>query len=334
MLIHLLLIQAWRSRQPKDPVVAKRVSGALRVGGWLAVVGLAVGIGVTRSAHADMRSSSMAFGQEIGSLVDQSGAEQETTHLKLNGQSVFVHQSYAPKSVHEVVHEYETFCRDNPSALGEMWGKGPYVPKKTGVPIDLPSGMDAGILKEEGPKEGMLICVTKGANSAPSLADAVRRFDKSQDLGDFGRLRYVYVKAVKGERSKILTVWTEDSFRFKDLALEGDGEAVGTDGQLPRLEGSRRVLNVEVVDTPYQVRVYEVKQDRAQVAAFYDGWAKRNDFRAIGPEVDESQKLRGYFRGGSQVMVGAFTNPDGKTYASIAEIWPKNGHVAEKRTEP
>ena len=141
----------------------------------------------------------------------------------------------------------------------------------------------------------------------------------------------MYVKAV-GARLKIFFVWTEDLFWFKDFLLEGTEDAIGSDGQLPRLEGSRRVLDVEVVGTPYQVRVYEVKQDRGQVAAFYDGWAKRNDFRALAPEVADNQKLRGYFRGGSQVLVGAFVNPDGKTYTSIAEVWPKNGDVAKVGT--
>jgi hypothetical protein len=310
--------------------VAKRVGGAVRVGAWLSVVGLALGFGVMRSAHADIRSSSLAFGNEINNLVDESGAAKDDLHLKLNGQSVFVHQSFVPKSVHEVVQEYETFCRQNPGALGQMWGKGPFLDSKQ-QPLNLPNGMEAGIIKEEGQKEGMLICLSKGANSATTMAEAVARFDKSQDLGEFGRLRYVYVKSA-GARSKVMSVWTEDSFRFKDLSLEGTEDAIGSDGQLPRLEGSRRVLDVEVVGTPYQVRVYEVKQDRGQVAAFYDGWAKRNDFRALAPEVADNQKLRGYFRGGSQVLVGAFVNPDGKTYTSIAEVWPKNGDVARVGT--
>jgi len=324
-----LLVQAWRA---KNPEAVKRVKGVARVGAWLAVVGTIVGFGLMRSAHADVKASSLAFGQEIGTLVDESGVEKDDLTLKLNGQSIFVHRATEPRSVHEVVAEYEKFCRTNPSSLGEMWGKGPFVTTKDGQNVNLPSGLEAGIIKEEGQKEGMIICVTKGANSAPTIAEAVKRFDQSQDLGDFGRLRYMYVKGnAKTGGSKVFTVWTEDSFKIKDLALEGDAEAIGSDGQLPRLPGARRVLNVEVVDTPYQVRVYEVKQSQAQVASFYDDWAKRNSFKMLAPEVDPSQKLRGYFRDSSQVMVGAFSNQDGKSYVSIAEVYPKTFAVESSK---
>ena len=234
--------------------------------------------------------------------------------------------------LHEVVAEYDKFCHENPSSLGEMWGKGPYVHAKTGREAHLPAGLEAGVIKEEGAKEGMIICLAKGANSAPTLAEAVKRFDKSQDLGDFGKLRYMYVKASgkTDSRVKVLTVWTEDSFKIKDLALEGDAEAIGSEGQVPRPPDARRVLNVEVVGTPYQVRVYEVKQDKAKVAGYYDDWAKKNSFRALAPEGDSSQQLRGYFRDASQVMLGVFTNPDGKTYASVAEVYPERHGVETK----
>lgn len=321
-----LLLRAWYLRNPK---VARGMAAGGRVAAWLALVGTVVGVGLTRSAHADVKATSLAFGREVGTLVDESGVEKDDIDLKLNGQLVHVHRTYEPKTVGEVVGEYEKFCRENPSSMGEMWGKGPTVVANGNQPVTLPSGMEAGILKEQGQREGMIICISKGAKSAPTIAEAVRRFDLTQDLGDFGRLRYMFVTAnAKGTRSKILTVWTDDSFKVNELALEGDREAPGVDGQVPRPEGSRRVLDVEVVGMPYHVRVYEVKQDRDAVAAHYDAWAKKNGFRALATEANDSQRLRGYFRDGSQVMVNSFLNPDGKTYASVAEMLPRNG--AEK----
>lgn len=327
-----LLYQAWRNKQRVDSPALKRIRGSFRVAGWLIAVGVVAGFALAGSAHANVKSGSMAFGREIQQLVDNNDST-DTLHLKLNGQSIYVKQNFQPKTVHEVIGEYEKFCKDNPSSYGTMWGSGPASLPGQAKPVDLPAGMESGILKEEGTKEGMLICFTKGANSASTMAEAIAKFDQSQDLGDVGKLRYVYVKNSKsGTSAKVLTVWTEDSFKIGELALEGDREAPGTDTQLPRPEGARRVLNAEVVGTPYNVRVYEVKQSREEVANFYDKWAKGNDFRGIAPEVDPNQQVRGYFRGGSQVMVGAFTS-NGKNYASISEVFPQNGHAAEKAVE-
>ena len=332
-----LLYQAWRNKQRVDSPALKRIRGTVRVAGWLGVVSVVAGFALAGSAHANVKSGSMAFGREIQQLVDNNESL-DTVHLKMNGQSIYLKQNFQPKSVHEVLVEYEKFCKDNPSSYGSMWGSGPNGPPVASlpgqpIPVELPAGMESGVLKDEGTKEGMLICFTKGANSASTMSEALAKFDQSQDLGDVGKLRYVYVKNRKtGTSSKVVTVWTEDSFKIGELALEGDREAPGTDTQLPRPEGARRVLNAEVVGTPYNVRVYEVKQSREEVAMFYDKWAKGNDFRGIAPDVDPSQQVRAYFRGGSQVMVGAFTT-NGKNYASISEVWPQNGHAAEKAVE-
>jgi hypothetical protein len=324
-----ILLQAWQKSASKSPT-AKKVRGTLRVAVWLIVSGgVLLGL-ASRSAHADVKTGSLMFGRELTHLIDDDSIT-DTVHLKLNGQSIHLKQEIQPKTVHEIISEYEEFCKKNPSSFSEIWAKGP-IPSQIAPGVATPPGLEAGILKEEGATEGMLICIAKGKKSEKGIMEAMSVFDRSGDLGAIGRLRYVYAKQTKSG-SKVMAVWTDDSFNLNSIAVEGDQEAPGPDTQLPRPDGARRVINAEVVGTKYAVRVYEVKQSKADVAVFYDKWAKANDFRAIAPEADQSQEIRGYFRGGSQVMVGVFTNPDQKTYVSISELWPKNGHSAEKVTQ-
>jgi hypothetical protein len=324
-----ILLQGWKKAAASSPT-ARKVTGGLRVAAWLSVVGIIGLVAVGRSARADVKSSSLSFGRELNQLIDQDGTT-DSIHLKLNGQSIHLRQDIQTKTVHEVIAEYESFCLKNPSAFNELWAKAPFSVPEMPTPNNLPPGLEAGVVKAEADTEGMLICITKGSKSKKGIMEALTGFDETQDLGAIGRLRYVYVKqAGQAGRSKVMAVWTDDSFNIGQIALEDGSEAPGVDTQLPRPEGARRVVNAEVVGTPYGVRVYEVKQTKEEVAAFYDSWAKSHDFRSIGGEVDPSQKLRGYFRGGSQVMIGVYTNPDGKTYASISELWPKNGNVAQK----
>lgn len=327
-----IILQAWRQKA-ESPAV-KRVKGALRVGAWLSVAGAVVFGVMSRSAHADVKKGSLMFGRELTQIVNDDGVS-DTIHLKMNGQSIHMKQDIQPRTVHEIISEYEAFCRKNPSPLAEIWSQGPYNVPGSPVPVMAPAGMEAGIVKSESDSEGVLICIAKGKKSEKGLAESLSAFDETGDLGVIGRLRYVYAKSSGkvGASAKVVAVWTDDSFNLGEILLEDGREAPGTDTQLPKPEGARRVVNAEVVGTPYGVRVFEIKQQKDEVATFYDAWAKKNEFRALAPDIDPSQRLRGYFRGGSQVMVGVFTNPDGKTYLSIAELWPKNGHAAEKVAE-
>lgn len=323
-----ILIQAWRKTTGNSPA-AKKAFGVARVALWLSLSGAVLVGFAARSAHADVKNGSMAFGRELNQLIDDP-ALTDTVNLKLNGQLIHLRQEILPKTVHEVVAEYEKFCKANPSSFSEIWSKGPFDP---GVPgsVAVPAGLEAGILKEENETDGMLICIAKGKKSERTIMDAMSVFDQTGDLGAVGRLRYVYAKKTKSGAAKVMAVWTDDSFNLNSVVVDDEHEAPGPDSQIPRPEGARRVINAEVMGTQYGVRVYQVKQSRDEVANFYDKWAKANDFRGIAPEGDVStQQIRGYFRGGSQVMVGAFTNPDGKTYLSISELWPKNGHAADK----
>lgn len=300
----------------------RQAKGIARVAAWLTVVA-AFGTGLAlKSAKADVTSGSLMVGRELNALIDEE-SNTDVLNLKLNGQLIHMRQSVQPRSVHEVVAEYETFCREHPSSFADVWVKGPFDNAPPGTPGGTAS-LQGGVLKAENDTDGMLMCFSKGGKSSGSLEKAMEVFEKTGDLGAIGELRYVYVKKAGAGSSKVMAVWTDSSFNLQEIAVPEGKEARGTDTQVPRPEGARRVIDAQVLGTPYGVKVYEVKQSREDVGKFYDTWAKSTGFRALAPQIDPAhQEMRGYFRGDSQVLVSVFTNSDGRSYLSVAEVSPK-----------
>jgi hypothetical protein len=325
-MLPIILLAAWKRNLSTSTV--RRLKGFARVGVYLTCVS-AAGMGIlAHSANANARQTSMSFGRELAALAPE---PEGVTHIKLNGQSIFYAQEFTKDSIHDILGHFQEICEKNPSAFGEVFAK---IPKDqfrdpSGKPIPAPpSEIAAGVIKEEGTKEGMLICFTKGEKSGGTFAEAMKRFEQTQDLGEIGRLRYVYV--TKGEKeNKLMTAWTEDSFRFDKIGLASSTEeAPGSDTALPKPEHARRVINAEVVGTPYGVRVYEVTQSVDEIATFYDNWARTAHFTGIAPDLQNGTRIRAYFREGTQVMVGAFET-GGKRYLSISEITPETGAMVQ-----
>lgn len=325
-MLPLVLLAAWKRNM--STATMRRLKGYARVGAWLtcaSVIGMSV---LAHSANANARQTSMSFGRELSALAPQ---PEGVTHIKLNGQSIFYAQEFTQESIHDILGHYQEACEKNPSAFGDVFAK---IPKDqfrdpSGKPIPAPpSEIAAGVIKEEGSTEGMLICFTKGEKSRGTFAEAMKRFEQTQDLGEIGRLRYVYV--TKGQKeNKLMTAWTEDSFRFDKIGLASSTEeAPGTDTSLPKPPNARRVINAEVVGTPYGVRVYEVTQSVDEIGTFYDNWAHGAHFTGIAPDLENGTRVRAYFREGAQVMVGAFET-HGKHYLSITEITPDSTPVVQ-----
>ena len=322
-MLPLVLIAAWKKNLKQGSPALRRVKGTVRVAAWLTCASVA-GMGIlAHSADANARQTSMSFGRELAALSPEPDG---ITHIKLNGQSIYYAQEFTKNSVHDVIGHFQEICEKNPSAFGEVYAKVPKDqfrdPKGNPIPAP-PSEISQGIIKQEGDTEGMLICFTKGEKSGSTFAEAMSRFQKTQDLGEIGRLRYVYV--TKGAKeTKTITAWTEDSFRFDKIGLASSTEeAIGTDTALPKPEHARRVINAEVVGTPYGVRVYEVTQSPEEVATFYDNWARNAHFTGIAPDLENGTRIRAYFHEGTQVMVGSFEMHN-KRYLSISELTPSN----------
>ena len=320
-MLTLVLLSAWKNLKASSPVVRK-IKGTARVMAWVTCASAAGVLFLAHSANANARQTSLSFGRELSALSpDPAGV----THVKLNGQSIFYAQEFNQAAVHDVIAQFQDACERNPSAFGSVFAKIPKDQFKdpSGTPIPAPpSEIAAGVIKEESESEGMLICFTKSSHSGATFTEAMERFKVTQDLGEIGRMRYVYVKKTK-EETQTITAWTEDSFRFDKIGLaSSSAEAPAEESAIPRPAHARRVINAEVVGTPYGVQVYEVEQSTEEIATFYDNWAHGAGFTGIAPDLQNGTRIRAYFHDKAQLMVGSF-DMKGKHYLSVSELTPQ-----------
>ncbi len=310
------LLIAWRNAKGFNSARAQKIRGLARAAGVVLVAGLGIGVFATHTAKADIGNATLKFGREIAPL-----ATDGATEVRLNGQSFFLREGNTDASVSTILDDFEARCAEDKGALGEFWSQ---VPKASMI-VDghkLPKGMRSGILRtQEHPGEGVVMCIIKGQQTAKDFTEAFKNFAASQDLGDLGKLRYVYARARTGG-TRVVTAWTDDSFSFAKIA-NADGTAPGSDSRLPRPEGAKRLMTAEVVGSPYGVRIYEVGMAPEEVGVFYDKWAaSTGDWRSVAPEHPEGT-IRAYFQGGTQVIVTARRAPgSGTTAMSIMEVVP------------
>src|ERR1700730_13166793 len=111
-----LLLRA-RKLKGYNSASAKRWKGFLRVAVYGAFVMVGIGVFSFRSAKADMGKSSLAFGHDLAGMAD---VMQETTHIELNGENVFVSNAITQsQTVGAVLDRFEAHCRANAGALGD-----------------------------------------------------------------------------------------------------------------------------------------------------------------------------------------------------------------------
>lgn len=310
------LLIAWRNAKGYDPARATKIRGLARAAGVVLAASLGVGLFASHSAKADIGKATLKFGREIAPLASDGASE-----VRLNGQSFFLREGTTDVSVKSILDEYEERCGQDKGALGEFWSQMP----KSAMVVNghkLPKPMAAGILRTQGHAgEGAVMCLIKGERTSKNVAEAFTNFAASQDLGDLGKLRYVYARQTT-QGTRVVTAWTEDSFSFAKIA-NADGTAPGSDSLLPRPEGAKRLMTAEVVGSPYGVRIYQTTMAPEDVGVFYDKWAATSgDWRALAPEHPEGT-MRTYFNGATQVVITARRVPgEAVTAMSIMEVLP------------
>ncbi len=312
-----ILLAAWRNKKGYSSARSQRARGVLRATAYIAVAGLGIGLFAGHSAKADMGKASIKFGREVAPLAGQDAVE-----VKLNGQSFFLREGDTQVGMKQILDDFEERCTTQRGALGDLWAQIPKTGVVNGKSITLTPSLQNGVLRqEEGSREGVVMCLVKGERTSANVLDSLKNFAESQDLGDLGKLRYVYAREEKG-KTRVVTAWTEDSFSFRKIGAV-DGEPPGGDTRLPKPEGARRFMNAEVAGTPFGIRLYEVSQSPEEVVEFYDVWAAKGDWRGLAPEHPEGT-MRAYFLEGTQILITAKRiETSGKTVLSITEIVPQ-----------
>lgn len=96
-----------------------------------------------------------------------------------------------------------------------------------------------------------------GPLSMGALQQRFQRFSETNNLGDIGRLRYVYWERTREGGTRFLTVWTDDHFNLDKLMPRGQQDAEGVDiDNVPRFPGTRRIMSASEHGMPQQVVVY------------------------------------------------------------------------------
>lgn len=298
----------------RAPRAGLRIVKVLRLLAFTAVVTVAFGLLVFRSAYANLKKQSLSMGRQLS----QAGEVLNDQHrVLLNGEPIYVTNFNVPKTKQEVLDGIEKACVERSGNLGADYDKLPAA-FKAGLDDNLRKRFSTGVVREEQGREGSVACVLQhGDGGIKALSEKLGRFAKSGDVADIGDFRYVYVReSARGTR--VLTAWTEGSFRMKNM-FPTEGEPAGSDPQnMPRPDDSKRIMSAEIEGAPYGVRVYESAQPAAAIFAQYErdmptlGW----DTLPKTPALEET--TRAFSRPGVDVMVVAQEN-DGRTFVSLVE---------------
>jgi len=307
------------------PQHSRRLRGFLRVGMYVAVVLCASSLFAAHRAKADVAKSGMALGRELSPLLDEMNGDSH--RLDLNGQPLFMNVSFTDLPITQILDKYEEACR---AGKADYWKDLPA--SKMPVSKELGSVLRTGVVRSETNGEGVVLCLVKGNGTPAGFADATRAFAKSRDLGSLGKLRYAYVKPSKSQGSRVLTLWTEDSFNFEQLAPSDDSEPAGRDPVgLPRLPGSSRLLSAEIAGSPFGMYVYRAKGSPEAAAAYFDKALYDQGWMVFSPD-SQGGAVKGFLKDGVVLTVGAVAEGD-NTLLSLgtAQVSPEEKRSPQLR---
>jgi hypothetical protein len=298
----------------------RRLFGSLRVAGYVTVVsGLSL-VFLSSRADAQLREQSRSLSQELLPIAD---LLKDATSLRLNGEVVnFSMTIVEGTSVKQVLDRVQAQCEKQPGPLAQQ-----SLALIAGLPKALP-GADAAaellsrlvVTRQEAEGQGAVLCFTgDGSPLKPTFAED---FERTHDLGELGRLRYVMAgqgKAAQGEQhqTRVISLWTEGQFRLDRLAPPETGDAPGADSALvPRPPSSVRIFSAETLGAPYAVRIYETDSTPRQVLAYYD--ARMAAFKQLTMQGYE-ETGRAYIKDAIPLLLH-LTQRDSKTVVTISEL--------------
>jgi hypothetical protein len=319
----VLLFLAWRASRNRTSGI--RWKGVARVGsyGLLATAAL-TGTAVT-AAKAEVGGSALQMGRELSAVAEE--ATSGTTAV-LNGQRFHLSDSTTAKPVVEVLDGIEKACRDNPGGLAPLFEAMPKNGQVEGKSYTLPESFSHGVVRNGSEKDGVVMCFVGDGNTRKNSLEALADFAKSQDLGDLGKLRYVYAKREKSGKTRVTLAWTDEHFSLK--AVTAGGEEHGKDGIVPRPSGAHRLMTAEIQGVSQSTTVFETAMKAEAVVSYYDETLAKAGFVKMTPQT-EGQTLRAYFREGTDVFLAVRT-VDGKTGFAVTEnkaLSPKFKNVLE-----
>ena len=315
----LLRGPAWRKRR-------RQIAGLIRVSTYLTVVGGVSSFFLVRAASARLDEAVEHFGE---TLLRQIGPDiiGPTQQLLVNGQRVFFASQITERPLSSTLDELDRHCQSLASPAFSTLSDVPMKDKdRARLLAELGDPRRLAINRSETGDHavGQVACIAHSQDGATleQVLDRVLRFIDSGDLSEIGDARYFVARQLAGDRTQVLSIWTEGKFDIVGM-FPSEGDAPGTDpSDLPRPPAARRTFAAVLPQQPYTVRVYESRESRETILAHYDalmtaaGWVERPT-----SDGDELRVLtRAFSRDDRVVFVVLDAARDGETPVTLVEI--------------
>ena len=300
----------------------KHVAGLFRLLGFTAVCGVVCAGFSIRAARAEVANEAMNVGRQMVELAHSLNTD--VTPVTLNGQPMYVGSSLTQEAPRAILDRYEELCQKNLAQSPESWQA--LATKPGEKPTNNGDFVNSGIMRADGNGEGTVLCFVKGPNSKGTAMEAFKSLGETGELGAVGELRYVFAKKTKKGNTHVLTGWTTGKFNLKEMVPPDDEKDVpGEDfAEVPRMNGSRRVLSARVQGTPFGVNTYTTDMAPSKVVEHYDQTLLKQGWLGIDVEVDKQMKDgnpkqaqgRVFEKDGVVLSLAAHVD-DGKTFATF-----------------
>jgi hypothetical protein len=269
-----------------SPKRMKRIKGLARAGAYVLGLSAVLGVVQIRSARAEMANRTVELGREMMTLANAS--QHEVNKVNINGQQMWIGNSVAHDSAQRILDRYQAHCETNSAQPAAEWraiADQPNAETSKRVP-------STGVLRGGSGSEGSVLCFTKTPKSKQSIAEAMKAFAETGDLGAIGAARYAYVKTNSDTgNTHVLTAWTDETFSVFDLVGDETKDVPGIDfgGEIPRVPDSRRAFSARLEDSPFGVNVYHSKETPTNVAHHYDDQMQVQGWAAVDPDLEHKE---------------------------------------------
>jgi hypothetical protein len=252
-------------------------------------VALGISCCAARALYAQTRESAFAFGQELVGLADlTAGAET----VLLNGERFHHALVVSPAALDSVLDRLVQHCESRPGLAGRAILELAQLQRLSHVP---PGPLGHAIFREQKGTRGMVLCFVAADGQAAPIGwlNALRRFNQSHDLSEFGRLRYSFAETTPDHQTRVVTLWADTGLNLRTL-FPSAGDAAGADSAvLPRPPAARRTLAASAPGTPFSVHSYRSQQSVAEAQRFYDAWLTAHGWQSAHlDELGASRYLR------------------------------------------
>jgi hypothetical protein len=289
----------------------------LRLTAYLVCVCLVSAAIAARAAYAKAKEAALEFGEQLSGLEDLT---QGANVILVNGERFHRVNAFVDASVGLVLDRIQRDCETTPGFLGQAASEVASSNQKALDKYHLSPHILRGIVRHEEEGRGMVACFTDSRSSGlaglAALADAAKRFEKTSNLGEFGRFRYAFARRTDDGGTMVTTLWMDTELNLSTM-FPPRGDAAGADSSvLPRPPTSRRVLAASAEGQPYALRLYDTADGAASVRRFYEDWFHKQGWIPAGKA---QQGGFSYLRADGYQVIVTISERKGRTAVGLIE---------------